>query len=382
MDQAEFIKYRETERDRIDAEILRMKQSKRSTKYIADHVGVPEHRVRSFWMDVKEERRRKNAEMRRAKKGIPQAVEDMTPEQLAIFVAEEEKAQERRFREICEIQKKGAEEEKAKEAKEIKDGKLRPIFENRVPKTLKLNLGGSRLYTFGLIGDTQFNSKYTQITYLRQFYDLCERREIPDVFHTGDIDEGEQMRVGHQYECYRQGADEHVYEIVERYPRRTGIKTRFITGNHDASIFKRSGTDIGKSIAEKRSDMVYLGRDVAKIEITPNCILELRHPWDGTAYALSYRIQKMIEAMEADSKPNILAIGHYHKLEYLFYRNVHCFQTGCFQSQTPFMRGKSISAHMGGWIITVEVDDAGHVLRIVPEMIPFYKPIVDDFLNP
>ena len=32
---------------------------------------------------------------------------------------------------------------------------------------------------------------------------------------------------------------------------------------------------------------------------------------------------KMIEAMESDSKPNILAVGHYHKAEYLFYRNVH-----------------------------------------------------------
>ena len=126
----------------------------------------------------------------------------------------------------------------------------------------------------------------------------------------------------------------------------------------------------------KRKDMKYLGRDCARIEITPNCILELRHPWDGTAYALSYKPQKMIDGMEADSKPNILAIGHYHKLEYLFYRNVHCFQT-----QTPFTRGKGISVHLGGWIITVEVDKRGYVQRIIPEMIPFYKGINSDYKN-
>jgi hypothetical protein len=131
----------------------------------------------------------------------------------------------------------------------------------------------------------------------------------------------------------------------------------------------------------KRDDMKYLGRDCARIEITPNCILELRHPWDGTAYALSYKSQKMIDGMEADSKPNILAIGHYHKIEYLFYRNVHCFQTGCFQTQTPFTRGKGISVHLGGWIIVVEVDKHGHVQRIVPEMIPFYKGISSDYKN-
>jgi DNA polymerase II small subunit/DNA polymerase delta subunit B len=85
--------------------------------------------------------------------------------------------------------------------------------------------------------------------------------------------------------------------------------------------------------------------------------------------------------MEADSKPNILAIGHYHKLEYLFYRNIHCFQTGCFQMQTPFTRGKGISVHLGGWIITIEVDDKGYIQRMIPEMIPFYKGIRDDYKN-
>ena len=64
--------------------------------------------------------------------------------------------------------------------------------------------------------------------------------------------------------------------------------------------------------------MNYLGRDCAIIMLTPNCSLELRHPWDGTAYALSYKIQKMVESMGGGEKPNILAVGHYHKSEYFF----------------------------------------------------------------
>ena len=233
----------------------------------------------------------------------------------------------------------------------------------------------------GKTSDTHVNSKYTQLTYLKNFYEICSRRGIKDVYHAGDIDEGEQMRTGHQYECYTQGADDHINEIVTNYPSFDDIVTHFITGNHDSSIYKRCGVDIGKIISTKRKDMKYLGRDCARIEITPNCILELRHPWDGTAYALSYKPQKMIDGMEADSKPNILAIGHYHKLEYLFYRNVHCFQAGCFQTQTPFTRGKGISVHLGGWIITVEVDKRGYIQRIIPEMIPFYKGINSDYKN-
>lgn len=271
----------------------------------------------------------------------------------------------------------------------LKEEKDKPVektekfttFENLNPKVHKQDWDKNQIITFGLMGDTQINSKYTQLTYLHAFYDICAKRGIKDVYHTGDIDEGEQMRIGHQYDCYTQGADDHIDEIVKNYPCITGITTSFITGNHDASIYKRCGTDIGKALADKRKDLNYLGRDCARIEITPHCVLELRHPWDGTAYALSYKPQKMIEGMEADSKPNILAIGHYHKLEYLFYRNIHCFQTGCFQMQTPFTRGKGISVHLGGWIITVEVDKKGHIQRIVPEMIPFYKGIENDYKN-
>jgi UDP-2,3-diacylglucosamine pyrophosphatase LpxH len=252
-------------------------------------------------------------------------------------------------------------------------------FENLEPKVHTQKWEGNRVLTFALMGDTQFNSKYAQITHLHNFYDVCYRRGIRDVYHTGDIDDGELMRQGHQYECYTQGVDDHVEEITKNYPKREGIITHFITGNHDATVFKKCGADIGKLIAYARPDMHYLGRDCALIEITPHCIMELRHPWDGTAYALSYKSQKMIEAMEADSKPNILAIGHYHKIEYLFYRNVHCFQTGCFQSQTPFTRGKGISVHLGGWIVTVEVDENGYIQRLIPEMIPYYAGISEDY---
>ena len=127
--------------------------------------------------------------------------------------------------------------------------------------------------------------------------------------------------------------------------------------------------------------MEYLGRDCAVVHITPNCTLELRHPWDGTAYALSDKIQKMIEAMESDSKPNILAVGHYHKAEYLFYRNIHALQTGCFQGQTPFTRGKGISVQMGGWLVSVRVDSKGYILGFGTEFIPYYVSIKDDYKN-
>lgn len=254
-----------------------------------------------------------------------------------------------------------------------------------IPKTdtptVNIDWKGDKIIRFGLLGDTQINSKYTQLTHLHAAYDFYKAEGITDVYHSGDIDEGEQMRPGHQYECYNQGADDHVAEIVRVYPKIDGITTHFITGNHDHSLIKRAGYDIGKAIANDRPDMKYLGQSSAYIKLTPNCTLELRHPLDGTAYAISYKMQKMVEAMSGGEKPNVFAVGHYHKEETLFYRNVHCVQTACLQAQTPWMRGKGISAALGYFIIEIHVDGEGHVTRFKPEFMPFYRAIQDDYKN-
>ena len=253
------------------------------------------------------------------------------------------------------------------------------MVQNQEPTVHNPKWNGTTILKFAIIGDTQLGSKYAQISHLKNFYELCASEGIKDVYHTGDVTDGLKMRSGHEYELYKTSADDMVQDVIENYPRIEGITTHFITGNHDASIYKQVGYDIGNTITEKRPDMKYLGRDCALIFLTPNCKLELRHPWDGTAYALSYKPQKMIEAMESDSKPNILAIGHYHKAEYMFYRNVHCLQTGCFQGQTPYTRGKGISVHMGGWIVTIHVDKNGTVTRFGSEFIPYYSSIKDDY---
>lgn len=259
--------------------------------------------------------------------------------------------------------------------------KDRVVVQNHEATRWNNNWDGTTTIRFGLMGDTQLGSKYAQLTHLNTYYDICESEGIENVYHTGDITDGLKMRTGHEFELYVTSADEMEADVIANYPRRNGITTHFITGNHDASIFKLVGHDVGMAIAKDRPDMNYLGRDCAVVDLTPNCSLELRHPWDGTAYAISYKIQKMIEAMESDSKPKILAVGHYHKQEQLFYRNVHAFQTGCFQGQTPFTRGKGISIALGGWIVTIKVDEAGTIKRIIPEFIPFYSSIKDDYKN-
>lgn len=248
-------------------------------------------------------------------------------------------------------------------------------------QTLDVNWKGNKIIRFGLLSDTHIGSKWTQITYLHEAYKAFEREGIKHVYHVGDITEGWKMRQGHEHECYVHGADDYVEETVRVYPNIPGIKTYFITGNHDLSFVKLAGVDIGVQIAKERPDMVYLGQEAATVNLTPECVMEMLHPRDGGGYAVSYRPQKIVESLEGGSKPNILCIGHYHKRLSTDFRNVEIILPGALQAQTPFMRGKALVSVMGYYIIEIEVTETGQIDRFKPEFFKKYVPIDDDYKN-
>lgn len=236
---------------------------------------------------------------------------------------------------------------------------------------------GERIVKFGVVTDVHTGSKFQQYGHLHKFYNLCEREGVPFVYNCGDIIDGVNMRPGHQFECTLVGVDAQVDYVIKNYP--SNLPTKFIIGNHCTSAIKSAGVDIGRIIASQRKDMEYLGALNARVEITPNCIVELSHPLSGSSYAISYKSQRGADAIMGGTKPNILLIGHYHKMEYLFYRNIHIIQAGCFQAQTDWMRGKEIAAMMGGVIVTMHVDKNGNIIRFQPEFIPEYKYVPDKF---
>ena len=203
---------------------------------------------------------------------------------------------------------------------------------------------GDQTIRFGVVSDTHLGSKWQQLTHLNTLYDIFEQEGLHTVYHAGDITEGVGMRQGHEFELFVHGADAQVAYVVDLYPRREGMATKFITGNHDHSAIKHSGHDIGIAIANKRPDMVYLGRSQARVHLTPNCILEINHPLDGSSYALSYALQKMIDAMSG-ARINIFR-GHHKAC--IFSTQHTCVQVWTTWAQTPWMRGNLMSAHMGG----------------------------------
>lgn len=228
---------------------------------------------------------------------------------------------------------------------------------------------------FGFLTDTHLGSLKANEKLLNSAYDIFEQEGIDRVFHGGDLTDGEHVYRGQEFELKILGFEAQVEYVVNAYPERKGIETHFIAGNHDESFWRRAGADIGLHIAKKRSDMIYLGMCEADINIQMRDVgikLRLWHPTLGTAYAISYQSQRYIESLSGGKKPNILGIGHFHKAEYLFYRNIHAIQGGCVEFQTRFMASRKISAMMGFWIIEASINVDG-IVDITPKFYPDYE---------
>ncbi len=97
-----------------------------------------------------------------------------------------------------------------------------------------------------------------------------------------------------------------------------------------------------KAIADKREDITYLGADVADLKIG-NLKVRLFHGSGGGAYAKSYKLQKYLDSIPMDERPDILQTGHIHQSFYMKQDGTHCFQTSCLEDQTPYCRGKGLA---------------------------------------
>lgn len=230
------------------------------------------------------------------------------------------------------------------------------------------------LLRYGIIGDTHIGSLYHMGENMSAFYQYAHAEGFDTIYHTGDVLSGHRVFRGHEFELRDIGGDAQVMRLVKDAPKIKGMTTKFITGNHDASLKILAGMNVGKQIQLERPDWVFLGEEQAQVQFaTPNGPYSLRlvHPGGGSAYALSYKIQKQIESLSGGNKPDMLALGHFHKAEMLpSYRNVCGIQSGTFESQTPFMARQSLAAHVGGWLIEVRVGDGLNTVKA--EFVAFY----------
>jgi predicted phosphodiesterase len=269
--------------------------------------------------------------------------------------------------------------------KKLRDKGLNPkevdVFLNSLkagnPTPSKTYAVGKDHVRYAVISDTHIGNKH----YDPALMDLCAKEIVKNkvdfVLHAGDIVDGwYQGRPESVFEQNAIGFDEQLDLAVQELSK---IKKPlyFITGNHEYNTFTRNaGAEIGKvletRLAAEGMEAHYLGNGEGDVLLKNGTKIRVTHPDGGTAYAISYKSQKLAESLDGGSKPNVLHIGHFHKAEYIFYRNIHIFQNGTFCGQTKFMRGKQISAHKGFFIVDLYGGKNGQVDKISPTFYPAY----------
>lgn len=238
-------------------------------------------------------------------------------------------------------------------------------------------------YKFGFSSDQHICSKYFRQDVLEDLYDKFEEAGVDRVFNGGNFIDGEARFNMHDLEVH--GMDNQIKRMIEVWPRRQGLVTYAVSGDdHEGWYGQKFGIDIGRHVESMfldagRTDFVNLGFMEAFVPLVnrntgvKHQLLNM-HPGGGSAYALSYRPQKITESLSGGEKPAVILIAHYHKMSYNVIRNVHVIQTGTTEDQTPFLRKKSIEAHVGGGICELEQDpDNGSITSCKVQFFNYYE---------
>jgi len=245
------------------------------------------------------------------------------------------------------------------------DGLSRPID---VPK---ISLHGEH-HKMLVLSDTHIGSAYAPSEWHVAASEVAKSENCECVLHCGDLTEGMRIkRIGTQmYELSELGFEKQKEKAI-RLMSIYNLPIYAISGNHDAFFHEYMDADIVKAVAAEVPNMTYLGYDTADIDIE-GAKIRLWHGGDGSnSYALSYRLQKVIESLPGGTKPAILLAGHVHKFIYFFDRNIHAISCPSMQAQTPWMRGKKMAAHTGFIVLDFDVKD-GCVCNLSVKLYPFY----------
>jgi predicted phosphodiesterase len=248
-----------------------------------------------------------------------------------------------------------------------KGGRIVPGY-GKVPI---VNFEGQRI-RIGAITDTHIGSNKMSPDRIYQAFEEFRKEKVDFITHSGDVTEGMSNRPGHVYELTNIGYANQKLAAVEIFKQWTDTNIYAIDGNHDRWFIKSNGARIVEDIDKEVENFHFIGHDEGDISLNGKATLKLWHGEDGNSYALSYRLQKILESLTGGEKPNAMLCGHTHKYVNIFERHVFCTSIGCMQSQTPWMRGKRIAAHTGFSIIDYWVNDKG-ICKMTSTWYPFYS---------
>lgn len=261
----------------------------------------------------------------------------------------------------------------AKIAERYTDKELKAIAEGRSintePGYTKVDFTGEEI-KIGYVTDTHMGSKYFEQAWWESFLEECHSQDVDYIFHSGDLIEGMSNRADHVYSLDKIGFSAQM-DYAEEMLSMSGIPIKIIDGNHDRWGIKSNGILAVPDIAKRLPHVEFIGHDNGTVNIGGTEWM-LWHGEDGSSYATSYRIQKVLESFTGGRKPHVLMAGHVHKQGYFFDRNVHSILGGALCRQSRFMQSKRLPNHSGFHIIKASIADS-QVKWFEPRWYPLFE---------
>jgi len=249
----------------------------------------------------------------------------------------------------------------------------------RKPRTIDLSKHVEVEYPLGFVTDTHLCSKYERLDVLNALYDRFESYGVERVFHGGNWIDGESRF--NKFDIHTHGFEGQLKYFLKNYPQRKNMETEIISGDdHEGWYVQREHIDVGRIMESRakeigRNDLIDLGYMESDIEYKQpggKSTIRVIHAGGGSAYAISYTSQKYAEVLQGGEKPSIVLVGHFHKFDWSYPREIHIIQGGCTCDQTPWMRKKKLQAMVGGCVLWVKQNDIGIFTSVKVEWMPFY----------
>lgn len=227
---------------------------------------------------------------------------------------------------------------------------------------------------FAVVSDTHLGSKRERLDELHMAYDVLVDEGITTVYHPGDLVCGMGIFPGQINEVHQHTYEDQVAYAAENYPRRAGITTEIIGGNHDLEgLFGKMGANPVVAVCNQRDDIVYRGDYQATFELPQGTRINVLHPKGGMGYAADYKVRKLAEGYESGTKPNVLLVGHFHRRGAFEARGIQALLCGCFEGGGSFGARLGMSDPAVGFhIVTLTVGDDGSVVKFVAEWWRFW----------
>lgn len=228
--------------------------------------------------------------------------------------------------------------------------------------------------TVGVVSDTHLSSNEEALSELHAAYDFLADRGITEVWHPGDWTCGLGIYRTQAAEIKNHTFETQVDYLVENYPRRDGIVTRGIAGNHDIEgEFGKIGANPVVALANRRDDIEYLGDFSAWLELPGGAWIHMLHGKGGGSYAFSYQAQKLAESYPMGRKPAVLILGHFHRRGAIEARGIQVMWAGCFEWKSNLLKRLGLTPAVGFHVLHMTIGPDGSLVRFMPEWIPFYE---------